>query len=246
MQGIPKLTEQVVHIWQVDLRVSDFAFGSLWNLLSEEEQFRANQFKVEQARRTFVIGRGCLRRILSGYEQTDQPDPAKIQFMYSQQGKPSLSTISSGIPLRFNLSHSHQLALIAVGLNAEMGIDLEYIRPTAVEALVQRFFAPSESVFLQGLKGEIQLKTFFRYWTCKEAYIKASGQRLSQSLSQIVIRFDPVSPVGYQAYWQGIPIEPDWWMYEVACPQDYMATLVIDRQIQNLDYFDGFQGDFCQ
>jgi 4'-phosphopantetheinyl transferase len=93
------------------------------------------------------------------------------------------------MPLHFNLSHSHNLALCGVARSA-IGVDLEQLRPldNALN-LAQRFFAPAESARLEQLTPGELASGFFRHWVCKEAYVKAIGQGLAHQLDQVQISF---------------------------------------------------------
>lgn len=84
------------------------------------------------------------------------------------------------LQLQFNLSHSHHLALYAfTHSQGGIGIDLEYLRclPQAL-SLAQRFFTKNEAAYLASLPPKRQERMFFRFWTAKEAYLKATGEGL--------------------------------------------------------------------
>ena len=79
--------------------------------------------------------------------------------------------------IRFNVSHSHRVALYAVTRRREMGIDLERIRfGLAVAQIAGRFSSQREVTMLQALPAEMQHQAFFRCWTRKEAH-KGPGRR---------------------------------------------------------------------
>jgi 4'-phosphopantetheinyl transferase len=153
-----KLGDSEVHIWQVNLDEVQL------NLLSPDEQTRADRFKFEQHRERFIAGRSFLRSLLARYLATD---PIGLEFEYSSYGKPSLRSTR----IQFNLAHSQHLALYAVTYDRLVGIDVEAIRPVEnLDSLVQRFFLPSEYKAIQNNEA-----LFFQYWTCKEAFLKAIG-----------------------------------------------------------------------
>ena len=65
--------------------------------------------------------------------------PEELRFSYGAYGKPALASEHS---LRFNMSHSHEVALFAVALDAELGVDVEHIRADfASEDIARRFFS---------------------------------------------------------------------------------------------------------
>src|SRR5919199_1621700 len=122
--------------------------------------------------------------------------PPQLCFTYGRHGKPALATGTGGVPLRFNVSHSHGLALYAITRDREVGVDVERIRPeVAQEKIAERFFSPREVTVLRALPTPLQATAFFACWTRKEAYIKATGDGLSLSLKQFDVSLAPGEPV---------------------------------------------------
>ena len=114
-----------VHVWRVNLNVSDVRIKKLQMYLSTDEMQRANRFYFEKDHNKFIVARGMLREILSQYIDRK---PYEFVFEYNKYGKPFLPHEFEGEKFRFNLSHSHGLAVYAIALNHEVGIDVEYIR----------------------------------------------------------------------------------------------------------------------
>src|SRR5207245_435472 len=103
--------------------------------------------------------RGLLRRVLARYLETD---PGQLIFSYAANGKPSLVTKAHRKRVRFNVSHSHQLALFAVTRDRDVGVDIEQMRTDlAVEPLAERFFSPQELATLQSLPIDQMRAGFF-------------------------------------------------------------------------------------
>ena len=169
-----KLQNHEVHVWRAALDRSPELTQFFAKSLSADEQTRADRFRFEQHRQRFITGRGILRSLLGRYLQIA---PDQLQFNYSDKGKPALANQT----LQFNLAHSQGLALIAVSLDRPVGVDLEQIRAIAdLNLLTQRFFSLTEHAAICNLPLDQQPKAFFRYWTCKEAYLKATGDGLSK------------------------------------------------------------------
>jgi 4'-phosphopantetheinyl transferase len=181
--------------------------------LAEDESQRARRFHFEQDRRRFVVGRGQLRSILSAYIGCT---PSSVKFTYGSKGKPALPG------LQFNVSHSHELALCAISAKREVGVDLEYLRPMpeAVQ-LAKRFFSRAEHDLIQALPAEEQASVFFRLWTGKEAYLKATGQGLSHPLDQVEI-------ISTRDSWALSEALPGWFMQSFTPTPDYLAALVVE------------------
>jgi 4'-phosphopantetheinyl transferase len=128
------------------------------------------------------MARATLRLLLGRYLDSD---PARLRFCYGAHDKPALAPESGGDSPRFNVSHSHGLALIALTRSREIGVDLEQIRPEiALENIARRFFSQAEVATLFALPPRERGEAFFACWTRKEAYIKAKGGGLTIPLDQ--------------------------------------------------------------
>jgi 4'-phosphopantetheinyl transferase len=78
--------------------------------------------------------------------------------------------------IRFNLSHSHDIAVYAFAQGREIGVDVEKIRPEVTgEDIAERVFSARELSELRSLPARMQVAGFFLFWTRKEAYLKARG-----------------------------------------------------------------------
>jgi 4'-phosphopantetheinyl transferase len=187
------LANRDVQIWQLSLDQSPATVNQLRQLLSADEEERARRFHFEVDRQHFIVGRGCLRIILSRYLKIR---PEEIEFTYTDYGKPQIA--ASGTPrqpLNFNLAHSRGVALYAFTLLGEIGVDIEYIRPEFPdEEIARRFFSASEVARLGDLPVETRPQAFFNCWTRKEAFIKAKGVGLSLPLDQFDVTLDPAEP----------------------------------------------------
>jgi 4'-phosphopantetheinyl transferase len=144
-------------------------------ILCAAEIARADVFRFVKDAAQYVQSRSTLRRILARYLDLA---PAEIRFQYSSHGKPELD--GPGRQLHFNLSHSHDLAVIAVSGDIEVGIDVERRTDLGYLDLASRFFAPREVQHLQ--ESPCLPDRFFHIWTRKEACLKAIGTGLSTPL----------------------------------------------------------------
>ncbi len=168
-----RLLSSEVHVWRIDLRQPEEIISVLYALLSADEQVRAKRYIFERDRRKFVVCRGTLRRLIGEY--LDAP-PESIVFAYSGKGKPSLEPASD---LCFNVSHSGELAAIAFARNCDLGVDLEVVRPMKyLEDIARRIFEEHDYQKLLAESEDQRLQTFFRTWTGKEAFGKATGEGL--------------------------------------------------------------------
>lgn len=152
--------------------------------LSDDECARADRYAFEAARRQFVVARGFLRRTLASYLHVE---PVEIAFHYGKRGKLSID----GADVRFNLTHSGDLIVLAVTQGREIGVDVEQRRPLPhLRTMATGHFSEREQNALFALPPAQQLDAFFRIWTRKEAYIKAVGDGFALPLQAFDVTHD--------------------------------------------------------
>ncbi len=160
-----------VHLWRARLEPTP----ALLETLSPDEWMRAGRFHFERDRDRYLTARGLVRTILSGYLGVDAHE---IEFGTGPYGKPEIQ--EPGTLLRFNVSHSDNLMLLAVTHGREIGIDLEHMQPhLSFETLADHYFHPEEAWELRQLPREKRAWKFYDVWTCTEARLKASGVGLA-------------------------------------------------------------------
>ncbi|MGE3174528.1 MAG: 4'-phosphopantetheinyl transferase superfamily protein [Planctomycetota bacterium] len=170
LPGGTELAPNEVHTWAVPL-VGDGERFLGW--LSPAEREKASRFRFADHTRRFAVSHGALRAILAGYVGAD---PAALEFTVGGRGKPALA--GEGMP-HFNLSHSAQLALVAVS-HAPVGVDVEKLRHLErLRDIARRQFSTAEIAAFEQLPEGEQLQAFYRCWTRKEAYVKALGLGLA-------------------------------------------------------------------
>ena len=226
----PSLETGTVHVWRISLDQPDDSLDRFRQTLDPDELNRASRFHFEKHRRHFIVARGFLRSVVARYLETQ---PEALQFSYGAYGKPELA---SEHVLRFNLSHSHEVALLAVALDAELGVDVEQIRADfASEEIARRFFSRAEVEVFNALPQEEQVAAFFRCWTRKEAYIKAIGKGLSQALDAFDVTLAPdVQP-------ELLRVEGDdasrWLLRNVDVGEGYAGALAVERPVAEVRFF---------
>jgi 4'-phosphopantetheinyl transferase len=159
--------------------------------------------------------------------------PEYIEFRHAARGKPALKeTGSPGIEaakLKFNLSHSHELALYAITQSREVGIDIEHMRPMPDAAqIVERFFSLQERRTFHALPPEQQNEAFFTCWTRKEAFIKAKGEGLYHPLDQFSVSLVPGESARL-LHVEKEPLEITHWSLRALTPTPgYVAALAVE------------------
>src|SRR5437879_4068688 len=179
-----QLASDEVHSWCASLDVPPETSARLYATLTPDERTRSARFRFERDRKRFIVTRGVLRDLLGRYLQTQ---PGHISFVYNASGKPDLSP-EFGSRLKFNLSHSAGVALIAVAIDSDVGVDLEYIRAQSdYTDIARRFFSAAEVDYLTALPSHLYAEAFFSCWTKKEAYLKACGEGLAIPLNSFSV-----------------------------------------------------------
>jgi len=188
-----------VDIWAWDLD----ADAAVANLLSSDEQERANRFAFDVDRQRFVSARGRVRQILGRHISAD---PASLFFLRGEHGKPSLP----GGPA-FNFSDSASIGVLAISDLGPLGIDIEHQRPREFLKLAERYFSPAERACLVAMDEPGIPAAFYRGWTRKEAFLKAVGTGLATRLDAFevtigqdeparVLRIDPTIDIDVSAW----------------------------------------------
>ncbi len=176
----PVLTADEAHVWAVSLVDSELSANECLAVLSTDERARADEFRLDEPRRQFIVTRGVLRTLLGRYLGER---PEDISFSFEAVAKLRLANKYAASKLRFNVSHSGDLALIAVNLGCDVGIDVERCRPVnQLEQLARRSFHPDEISELLATESETRNDVFLRCWTAKEAVLKAYGAGIAGSL----------------------------------------------------------------
>jgi 4'-phosphopantetheinyl transferase len=129
----------------------------------------------------FILAHGFLRLVLSRYLHQR---PQLLRFQPHSNGKPRLVKVADSPRLEFNLAHSAHMTMIAVASGRSVGVDVEALtRPVQAQAIVERYFSPAEQDHFASLPRSRQESEFIRYWTAKEAVLKAIGVGLAGGLS---------------------------------------------------------------
>lgn len=161
-------------------------------LLSDAERQRASRFAFDRDRRRFIVARAWLRRLLSARLGVR---PETVELVYGANGKPALAQRFADSDLRFNVSHSDDVAVYAFAARREIGVDVEAIRVIRdADDIAGRFFSRHENEAYLALGPRDKPLGFFNCWTRKEAFIKALGDGLYHPLDAFDVSLTPGEP----------------------------------------------------
>jgi len=223
-----------IHIRLAALDRPEPELDQFQRILSPDERLRANRLLNKMLRDRFVAGRIILRQILAYYLSLP---PAQIHLSTNEHGKPCLAKNLAKSKLCFNLSHSDNLAIIAVTHTCDVGVDMEHIREDLeFHAMAKRFFSSCEQGELFSLPPEQQLAAFYRCWTRKEAYLKGCGCGFSQPSTCCDVSLLPNHPPALLEH-RIHSAEPEYWnLTDISVPPGFCAALAMKGQIQKLTF----------
>ncbi len=219
MTPVPQPGELVAVV--ADLDVGRDRLRRMRETFSAREQQRFQSFAHEQHRARWGASRGILREVLSAALGIA---PADVAFRFGAHGKPFVDG------LRFNISHSGARALIALA-QVEVGADVELPRARRTDDIARRFFAPGEVQRLFTVADPaVRRDQFFRLWTCKEAFLKVTGEGLSRSTRSYEIEL--LAGGSARINWaNGIPdASARYSVYLVEPGDGYRAAIVAEAQ----------------
>jgi len=214
-----------IDVWLCDLKQLSGNINNFYSILSEDERDRADKLKVDDKKQQYIITRGTLRQRLGLLTNIE---PEYFVFEHLEHGKPVLVNDARYADIKFNVSHSHDLALIAISQKQNIGIDIEKINHESNhQALMTRFFSKSEQAEFQTIQEKNMAKAFCACWTRKEAFIKAIGSGVSYGLDKFDVTVDPQNQTPEINLHN--PSDETWSAFNLPINDEYMACLVSDR-----------------
>jgi 4'-phosphopantetheinyl transferase len=172
-----------VDVWLALTEPGRRKLADLASILSPEERVDGSETIARSGYQRYVAVRDLLRCVLSTYLDVDPDD---IEFRYGRAGKPALATPLNHGDLRFNLSHSGNLALVAVTSGRGVGVDIEQQeKEREFVALAGRSLSDHERSVWEALPPDERREMFYRVWVRKESLLKGLGDGLTMSLRRI-------------------------------------------------------------
>jgi len=233
---LAELPDTEIHIWVNYLNVHEARIKHLYPLLSAVEKERSERFKFYKHRKAFIASHGFLHTILAYYINATA---AEIDFSQGKFGKPSIIDIQNPHNIQFNLSHSNNIAMLAVCRQHSVGVDVEYAeRKTDWEGVSKRFFTKNEQDLLFNLDKDSQKRAFFQIWTRKEAHMKVTAKGLSLSPTEFEVSIPPAAAefIGHSKTVD----KNSYKMQDILLPEmfnDYFACLSADFDFSKVTQF---------
>ena len=181
--------------------------------LTDKDRDRYGRFHGDEDRQMFLVGRMMARSLVG---RVLDVDPHRWTWREGSHGRPEIASPDSD--LHFNLAHSAGLVACALARGREVGVDVEDLRRRPVDrAVVERYCAPEEIADI-GSHGPDWHDRFLRYWTLKEAYLKARGLGISMPLAEISFSLaDAGARVGFIGSLAG---SDERWSFHMEAPTD--------------------------
>ena len=166
-----------VRIWHIPLDPGPAVVARCLDLLDDAERAQLSRVASPELARRYAVAHGAVREVLGALVSAG---PAGLRYRTGQWGKPELD----GYPgVHHNLSHSDELALLAVSADQAVGVDVERLRPSLRgRALADRYFLPAEARAVARRPAADQPWWYQRFWTRKEACGKVYGVPLVVAL----------------------------------------------------------------
>ena len=259
------LASDIVHVVQLDLNAEPNRIESLRSVLSPDELVRADRYKFDEPRRRFIVCRAALRQLLGsslcreagalafaygphgkprlvpGGAVGEMKAPLTLTLSSADGGEGASGNASGSdtnfdeASIQFSVSHSGELAMIAIAVGRRVGVDVEqHDAKVRFLKLASRFFSLREATQLASLPECDQLAGFYRGWTSKEAYLKATGFGLSFPLSKFTVALNPREPASLLEV-ADLPDESSRWrMHSLGVAPGFSAALLVEASSQEL------------
>lgn len=210
-----------IHVFRVSLRIDENRLDEYATMLGPSERERASRFRFPGDRARFIAAHGALREIVGAYTGVS---PARVGFRCSRYGKPGLAETDPASRIEFNMSHSRDIAVIAISKGHANGVDVEFVpENTDGKELAEISLSPEEMALLEEIPHPGRIETLYRWWTRKEALAKAQGEGLNRSFPRCQV----VPPFLAEAD-SDRGNAPPWGVWDISPSPGYVATLVAD------------------
>lgn len=212
-------------VWRLRLSALADPDAALRPLTVPAERKRAERYEFEADRHRHLAGWALTRLVFA--RRLDR-EPQALTFDEGPHGKPHLERQpDDGAPLYHNVAHTGDVVLVAVGQENPVGVDVESrSHEVDADALADRVFTEAERMWWRERPADHQHDAFLHLWTCKEAFLKATGEGLHRAPDTIECSFDgsTVTALGDAA--DARSSAADWTVWPFSAADDVVGALV--------------------
>lgn len=217
VKNFPELFSGDIHVWYSLFHNDAYLIKQCSNALTAAEFEHISYYKFLKDKNSYIVSRGLLRILLSCYLQTN---PEELSILKHKKGKPYQKNDPS---LFFNISNSGDCCIFAFSKNGEVGIDIEKIRPlNDLDELIKKNFNSKEQSYIYK-NPALRLQRFFKFWTLKEAFLKAIGEGMR--LVPDKLEFSSENGDFKLQSFAGVAESEDWIFSDLTYNANYKGTL---------------------
>lgn len=219
-----------LHIWFFAVTQSSL-LPEVRACLSSEEIAHAERLTIDKVKKCYIASYGIRRILLANYLGVSSDN---LIFQTNAHGKPSLdynamiqreTSFSADMPVHFNISHSGEYAVFIFSLDSPVGIDIQQVHSSSYEEMiVKRMFHPDEQMLFSALTQEEKTNLFYRFWTIREAFLKALGYGFSIPSNTFCIEYDKSSENNYKIT-KSREDYSLWRINSIPAPENYMCSI---------------------
>ncbi len=219
-----------VVVWMTEVSTSWDALPFLEPCLDAQDRERAARFHFADDRARYVLGRGLARNILGRYLART---PETIELAATERGQLYFPDDET---MRFSITHARDLVAVALTTRARVGIDIEYTeRKLNLEGVAERILSAEDFREFEALPEQEKVAAFFRIWTRKEAYLKATGEGITNALKEISVSMH-AEEIGTIADARDAAGAKKWRMHALTLPTNYMGCVACDDAAKRMDF----------
>jgi 4'-phosphopantetheinyl transferase len=230
------MNRDLVDVWLIWSDPPGHTLADLSAVLDDAERRRAEALAVDAHRRRFTAAHGAARLIIGHYLGLP---PEQVRWRHGPHGKPEVDEASGGAAARagarISLSHSGDLAMLAVTRGRRVGVDVQQFPAGGYAVrMAERYYPPAEARFVAAGPPAERVRRFVALWTRKEACVKVTGGRLMQGMKlpvcghRRVLVHDPGGPLPGPYLVRDLPAPPG---FSAAVALDGAETYRVSRHV---------------
>jgi 4'-phosphopantetheinyl transferase len=230
-KNLPKLKRGRIDIWFVNIDRLVSNLQDFEAVLSPDETIRAQRFRFLRDRNRYVLQHGVLKKLLADHMGCG---PGQVDIRNNANGKPYLAGQKNDAPIQYSVSHSENFAVYAFSLTDSIGVDIEKIRefPDMLE-IVAHHFTQREKHEIFSCPEDRRLMLFYRFWTRKEAVLKAQGEGLLRALDSFDVAIGETSG-GRKVRCTDRTIEEEYLLVDIEAPIGFCTALGVANRTNDI------------